>query len=348
MSLKEPLIHFWLPSEIWPSSFPESAEKFMSRKGYDSWIVQTYLRLKESGFNCEKVSRIPEEGIVVTYREFLPYEYRPNPQQLLICVKADKNPHPYAQIHITHNYSESKRPNLQIYCVNPEEYYLLWGPRYYIPHWPQPGLIPRNLERGNRIQNVAYYGISFNLAPELKTPEWRDFLHSLGLNWIVEQRRNYWHNYDDIDVVVAARDFTNQSGYPWKPASKLFNSWRAGVPAVLGAESAFQSIRKNELDFLEIRSYEDAKQSLLRLRDEPGLYGNMRENSFERASEVSIDRVVKQWTTFLLDTAVPMYEDWKSKSSLERRLYFLGRASAQKASRLQRYILKRTESRKFA
>ena len=155
MSLKEPLIHFWLPSEIWPSSFPESAEKFMSRKGYDSWIVQTYLRLKESGFNCEKVSRIPEEGIVVTYREFLPYEYRPNPQQLLICVKADKNPHPYAQIHITHNYSESKRPNLQIYCVNPEEYYLLWGPRYYIPHWPQPGLIPRNLERGNRIQNVA-------------------------------------------------------------------------------------------------------------------------------------------------------------------------------------------------
>lgn len=292
--------YFWLPTEIWPDPIPESIEKFISRKGYDSWIVQTYLRLKKAGIDCVKTDNIPAKGIIVAYRDFLPLSYRPNPDQFLVCVKADKNPHPYAQIHITHNQSELTRPNLQIYSISPDEYYLLWGPKYYIPHWPQPNLVPRNPERGNPIKNVAYYGSPFNLAPELKSLDWTHYVNSLGLNWIVEQRRECWHDYKEVDVILAVRNFSSKTDYPWKPASKLFNSWRAGVPAILGKESAFQSIRKNSLDYLEVGSYEESKSALRQLCEDTDLYREVINNGFQRASEVEIDAIVKQWDFFCM------------------------------------------------
>ena len=37
-----------------------------------------------------------------------------------------------------------------------------------------------------------------------------------------------------------------------KPPSKLFNSWLAGVPAVLGHESAYRAERRSDLDYIEV------------------------------------------------------------------------------------------------
>ncbi|WP_008311040.1 glycosyltransferase [Leptolyngbya sp. PCC 6406] len=338
MNPKHPSIYFWLPADIWPHPFPEKADTFITRRGFDSWVTQTYLRLREAGFDCQKANEIPDEGIIIAYRDFLPYDFKPNPRQLCVCIKGDKNPNPYAQIHITHNLVESQSPNLKVQSIT-HDYQLLWGPRYYIPHWPQPGLIPRDLARGERIENIAYYGNPYNLAPELRQPQWNEFVQSLGMNWIVEQQRDRWHDYRQVDIVVAVRSFTDKTDYPWKPASKLFNSWRAETPAILGVESAFQGERKSHLDYLEVRSCSELKNALKRLKDDPTLYRAMQENGRQRAQEIEIPQMVARWQHFLLNVAVPAYEKWCSQNSVERHLYFLTRTLALKASRVQKTML---------
>lgn len=339
MSQSLPKIYFWLPTEIGPQPFPDNADTFIPRRGFDSWITQTYLRLTEAGFSCQLTGTLPEEGIIVAYRDFLPYSLQPGPKQFIVCVKADKNPNPYAQIHVSHNPIEAELPDLTVQSI-PDDYQLLLGPRYYIPHWPQPGLIPRESERETRLENIAYYGTSYNLAAELKQEQWQRFVASLGLNWVVEQRRDQWHNYSHVDVVVAVRSFSGETDYSWKPASKLFNSWRAGVPAILGAESAFKGERKNQLDYIEADSYEAAKSALQRLQNSPELYQAMQNNGFQRAREIEIPQIVAKWQHFLLEVAVPGYENWCAKSSRERRLYYLRRSLAIKASRLKKITLK--------
>lgn len=339
-SSKIPPIYFWLPARAWPESFPERAEDFVPQRGYHSWIAQTYLRLKEAGFECYQTEELPKSGIIIGYRDFFSYEFKPGAKQFCVCIKADCNPHPYTQLQITHNATEVDAPNLQVNAISPD-YYLLTSRRYYIPHWPQPGLIPRDDRRGTQIQNVTFYGSSYNLAPELKHSQWREFLEFQGMNWCLEEQRDRWKDYSQVDLVVAVRSFTQTTDYPWKPASKLFNGWRAGVPCILGVESAFQGERKSELDYIEVRSYEETMAAVKRLQNDPQLYQAMQENGRQRAKEVEIPRMVERWKLFLLDVAVPGYEEWCAKSPAERRWYFLQRRLAEKVSRAKREVRRR-------
>jgi hypothetical protein len=49
-------------------------------------------------------------------------------------------------------------------------------------------------------------------------------------------------------------------------AIKLYNCWHAGVPAVLGAESAFRANRRSDLDYLEVQSLDARGQRPARMR----------------------------------------------------------------------------------
>ena len=57
-----------------------------------------------------------------------------------------------------------------------------------------------------------------------------------------------------------------------KPFTKLVNAWRAGVPAILGPESAFQSLHRENTDYFDVRSLDEIKRSLEALRPQPGDY----------------------------------------------------------------------------
>ena len=43
----------------------------------------------------------------------------------------------------------------------------------------------------------------------------------------------------------------------------------AGVPALLGCESAYQAERRNEYDYFEVHSADEVLETLLRLRGDP-------------------------------------------------------------------------------
>ncbi len=301
-----PPIYFYLPQKDWLDNMPEQPDVYWEQfgKGIYCWTLQTYLYLKADGFPCSLVGTIPDEGIVIAHRDSFPYGLRPTPKVLMVCIKPDRNSHPYAQLQVVQNPQDAK--NLKN--------------SYYIPLWRQPGLIPRHPERGDRFENIGYFGISHNLAREIKATSWSKQLEELGLNWQIIPK-NRWHDYSNIDAIVAVRNFQQQD-YTQKPATKLYNAWHAGVPAILGKESAFQSERKNEFDYFEVSSIDDAINVLKRLKDNPQLCQKVRENSQIRAQEVDPQNVLMQWGSFLTNTAVPKYQLWCRSSQLSQQLYW--------------------------
>lgn len=81
--------------------------------------------------------------------------------------------------------------------------------------------------------------------PELQQPAWQEQLKALGLNWHVVTTSSRWHDYSDVDVVLAARAFGRPNSYAWKPATKLYNAWHAGVPAIFSGESSLLAERQS-------------------------------------------------------------------------------------------------------
>ncbi|MGD1809418.1 hypothetical protein ACP6PL_28845 [Dapis sp. BLCC M126] len=300
-----PPIYFYLPQKDWLDNMPEQPDVYWEQfgQGIYSWTLQTYLYLKADGFPCTLVGTMPDEGIIIAHRDSFPYKLRPTPKVLMVCIKPDRNPHPYAQLQVVQNPQDAKKLKNS----------------YYITHWRQPGLIPRDPDRDDRFENIGYFGISFNLAPELKAASWSKQLEELGLNWEIIPK-NRWHDYSNIDAIVAVRNFQQQD-YTQKPATKLYNAWHAGVPAILGKESAFQSERKNEFDYFEVASLDEAINILKRLRDNPKMSQKVRENGQIRAKEVDPQSVLMQWRRFLSNTAIPEYKCWCSLSSWRQSIY---------------------------
>ncbi len=127
---KLPPIYFYLPRQDWPSNFPDRLEEYRPPNVFGSWIIQNYIRLKQIEFPCELVDRIPDKGIVVSYRNSLPIALKPTANLLLVVIKGDQNSHPYAHIHVVQNVAEVKAPAIQIQDLG-EDRYLLPGKRFY-------------------------------------------------------------------------------------------------------------------------------------------------------------------------------------------------------------------------
>ncbi len=299
-------IYFYLPAKDWPSDMPNSADEFWEEfgRGIYCWTLQTYLHLRKNDYPCRLVDQLPQEGIVIAHRDSLPYELKPNSSTLLVCIKADRDPHPYAQVHLVQNPEECKTIKNS----------------YYIPLWPQPGLIPREPARGHKVENVAYMGLRYNLAPELQSQQWVEGLKALGLNWQIRPR-HLWHDYSDVDVVLAVREFGNSHQHLWKPATKLYNSWHAEVPAVLGCESAFRSEGKKEFDYFEVKTPEEAVRTLERLKETPQLYQRIIENGKIRSQEKTKERVKEVWKRILAQEIVPQYKAWNLSPRWKQDIY---------------------------
>lgn len=307
-----PPITFFLPPETkwqdkWHDDMPNNTDWFWEGfgRGVYCWTLQTYLNLRSYGFDCTlSKNTLPDEGIIFAHRDSIPDNYHPNNKQLIICIKADRFQHNSCPIHIVQN---------------PLEVNILEN-SYFMPLWPQPGLIHRDSLRGNIFKNIVYHGVHFNLAPEIKTKKWEKELKDLGLNWITPPRSK-WHDYSQADALVAIRSFERQENYLWKPATKLYNAWHAGIPAILGQEPAYEAEKKSELDFITVRSFNEAILQLKKLRDTPTLRNEMIENGFLRAKETEKNLITEKWIYFINEIAIPFYWNWNKKPQIYFTLY---------------------------
>ena len=328
-----PPIYFYIPQSQWPvGKLPQSPGEYWqwmsfwgSRYGrgkYD-WTLQTYLYLKADGLPCQLIDFMPDEGIVVSHRDFLSDNLQPLPNLLIVCIKVDREPHPYAQLQVVQN---DRDP---LFNRSP----FLWH-CHPLKFWLQPGLIPRDPSRGEIFEKAAFFGVAGTLAPQLQAPCWAEKLRGLGLNWEVVGC-DRWHDYSKVDVIVAVRSFEAAQTFDSKPASKLINAWHTGIPAVLGRESAYRSERQSALDYIEVASPEEAIAAVEMLRGDRNLRLAMIENGRIRAQETGNAQIISQWRNFLTNVAVPAYDRWCKSSIWQQQIFLTRRYLILKANRLQ-------------
>lgn len=309
-------ISFFYPGDADPDNIPEAAGQYIVRRaGQYIWVVKTYGLLKRHGYDCVLTRTMPASGIVVTHRDFLPDTLRPNPHQLFVCVVADTTLHPFAQVHILQNAAD---PLLR----HPDS---LWKP-VYLPHWLETGLLPRDTARGEVLVNVGYFGQLNRFAPQLRAASFRAALEAMGMQLRVIDP-DKWYDYSDIDVVLAVRSFASVPFYR-HPPSKLLNAWAAGVPALLGCESAYRSIGKSPDDYIEVSSVDDVLVALRRLRDDPLWRAQIVHNGARRVLDFASAPIATQWIDVLEQVARPALADWEHAGISAQRQFFARRLLA--------------------
>lgn len=318
VGLSRPQVYFFLPRHRWPvTELPARiTEKYIEEVSHVffngqwlSWTFQTYLRLSASGYPCRLVDSIPADGIIVGSRADLHFSTRPKPSQVFVCLLGGAGYLPYAQVQVVQNQGQLDE----------------WPDAYHIPHWTQPGLVPRRADRGALVENAAFFGHPNQLAPELHDEGWAEHLSGLGITWHkVHQDSPRKSDYSDIDLIIAIRSFDGDL-YPRKPATKLLNAWHAGIPAILGPESEYRAQRRSELDFIEVTTYEDLCMAVERLQSHPELWLSMARNGRQRAEETTHELMVERYIRLIDEVAIPRYHSWRAASALGRKLFLAGR-----------------------
>jgi hypothetical protein len=288
---------------------PVNLEEVIARStsGNDIWAVQTYIQLKRRGLDVHLSSHYVPNAICVA-----PYHY--------LRIK-DFHYHSY----VVASRLDSARPEicerqtvLNRHCIQTDR-------DHFIPQWPLPGIKPRDPSRGSNLEVVDFKGdVRYNLAEPFRTPEFSHKLSELGLHFVQSSSdpAKMFVDYTDYrasDLFIAVRNATfNDLGV--KPACKLINAWFGGCPAILGPEPAYQELRESELDYIEVRSPEQAIDAIRRLKLDPSLYVAMVRNGYRRALEFTADAIAKQWQEYLSGPVAEDYLKWKSKGVFNRRV----------------------------
>lgn len=288
-----------------------------------NWVWRTYHHLRATDIPCRLVTSLPEAGMIVSAACNLPLLHRPTGRQFIVSCVADSPPRFFSPCQLFQSASQAAAHSTwRGFPVN-----------VHVPHWPQPGLLPRDGTRGREFRHIDYFGAQDQLAAELRSPEVAARLSSLNLS--LRLNFDVYHDYRTTDAVVAVRSF-GKSVVTHKPASKLINSWLAGVPALLGPENAFRELRGSPLDFLEINSVEDFFDACVRLRDDPALRDAMTRRGHERGQAFSVDALVHRWRVLLTETLPPLQEKWLSLSEPQRQLFYAERGARRLGASLAR------------
>jgi len=262
--------------------------------GERAWILQTYLRMRAAGHAVSLQTDLPHEGIAVfssKQRHILRRTARNSTRAILVGVREDVGETLIADFEVVQNKHQADTRR-----------------RFFIPLWPQPNLLPRIPGRGTRIENIAFKGFLGNLHAEFQTETWRAQLGARGVRFLcdatpylkqaTDSRTLAWNDFREVDLILAVRPHDPRL-HPRKPATKLYNAWHAGVPAILGPEIAYRELRRSELDYFEVSSVAEAMQAVERLVREPARYVAMVENGRRRAAEFTPDAIRLCWTDLL-------------------------------------------------
>ena len=278
--------------EDWKAGEPSRLVQSGKAACVQCWIYLTFLRLTKAGLDLRLCHKIPEEGMVVALTGNLMPGFQPPKGVYLIGVVADGSPHPACHFHILQNAAHAGRL-----------------PRSaYIPLWPQPGLIPRDPARGERFENIVFYGDPPNLAPELRAPSFSKLLKNrFDLNFQLAGA-DRWHDYSETDCVLAIREFGSRP-FLRKPATKLYNAWMAGVPMIGGMDSAFTTDGREGIDYMRSETLEQLWSTVERLKDDPDCRERMISEGRCSARRFTPEAITGRWRDllhFLATTEAPL------------------------------------------
>lgn len=267
------------------------------------WVLQTYLQLRAVGANVSLHRELPEQGIIVSHLDCFEYGLKPNSRQFIVVLLVDReSPHPRAQLHVTHN---------------PVQRLPTFMPSYFMRPWPQIGLVPRDMARGGKFENVYFVGNSWNLDPALASEDFRSKLAAIGLRLHI-QPAGQWHDFSDADCILAIRNFGRPNGMLNRPSIKLYNAWLAQVPIIVGHEPGCQAEGRRGIDYLEATDPDEAHAQLLAMRANPEMRRALVAAGLQRARRVHVTQLQHDWLQLINEELIPRYRSWRNASTTER------------------------------
>jgi hypothetical protein len=313
-------VHFLLDEHAtsWPdierldeSEISRAPMRFVG--GRNSWIAQTFLRLRPSlearGWRVTAGPRIVPGAITVAHRDDANDFVHRRGESFLVVVRADRAPVMACDFAIVQN------------SLAPRDH------ERFVPLWPQPGLVARDTSRGARIERLAYHGRTPTAPSWFGDPGLHRQLAFRGARFDICEAN--WEDYARVDVAVAAREEA-PGVLETKPATKLYNAWLAGVPLLAYPEPAYCELRRSAIDFIAIHDMVDVVRSIDLLRANPGLYEAMVANGHRRGMEFNVDAIRRRWLELFDEEIFPAFE--ASRHQLRsRRLWFVGAMVRQKA-----------------
>lgn len=165
--------------------------------------------------------------------------------------------------------------------------------RIFIPYWPQPGLQPR-LSKDETVRTVAYFGRVDSFPVEYQSAEFKERLAKHGI--LLRISFDNWTDYRDVDICLSFRK-SHDYKLNRKPASKLINCLLAGAVMICDDEPSFRSLAGNARDSLYItaKTPDDVIDAILRLKNSPELYRDMRNSGESLLSIYSRKAVAARW-----------------------------------------------------
>ena len=313
----------YFPNESWRDAFSQGKALPLEESGKiattHSWIYQTWALLSMITVPCSLFPQMPENGIIIVLSGSLPKSCKTPKDVFLVDIVADGLPHPAAHLHIVQNRAHAQRLRNSL----------------FMPHWPQPGLIKRNSERGDHFENISFFGHLSNLATELQSPSWINRLRDelgLHLNFCSANR---WNDYSTTDGVIAIRDFST-SRQLHKPATKLYNAWLAGVPFIGGLDSAYAADGEPEKNYLVATSPEDVFMHLKRLKEDRGFRKRLVLEGQKAGVSFTQNATLERWHQLVEKTLPHLATQWFDRLGVQQQLISLTNRAACFADRYVR------------
>src|SRR5690554_1525982 len=298
-------IHFVMPDRAEYSGWDELTESVHNNwprfvRSEWAWIVQTYYELCSAGYAVTASSWPESQKVNVMHAD--DYLHLLNKQSFFVAVVvADRRVYFPGNCNLVQNKNQRFRKS-----------------DYWIPHWDQPGLIPRvpGAPDPSRAFNVAFAGIPENSVKLTQIVERGAFEKPVRIFMLSPQS---WNDFSEVDVLVAVRDFKGNR-HPEKPPTKLFNAWVAGVPFIGGMDSAYEQVGQPGVDYLQVSNQKQLLEAISRLQ-----------NNDEWSSLVNAGRQASQaynrlktretWSNVLFGRVQDQFQVWE-RSSRESRLFF--------------------------
>lgn len=288
-----------------------------------SWLIRTYIELRKIGHAVTLSDKIRPNCMNVS--DAFSFGRRQRINDCFVVVARSDGP----------------LPNLANFVIHQNGLVRESDHSANIPHWPQPGLLPRDSSRGSSVSQLTFKGEPWNLDARFQSP---DFIRSLAEMGVVfdlpksDQSANSsrWFDYSKSDAVIAVRNLTEQDA-SIKPASKLINAWIAGLPAFLGPEPAFQELRRSALDYIEVREASEVLDELQKMKNNPRYYAAIVANGFDRAVDFSSDNIAIQWQELFDGPIKEAYLRWQGFNPVMRWLKVAGMHTRTGSSRRSHY-----------
>lgn len=305
-------INIYLPSDVDTTGYPVSLSgDFNMSVDYrieSSWMF--YLMLESEGLPVRICREYPRNGILMIHKAFT-RKFVWNPDLFVVSMQWDYKRDDRGQVHLVSNEYQTHAS-----ASGWMDRFTFAGLRCFAPPPMHPSLTPRNPVRGNRFETVAFIGAEKNLEAEFRSDEFKGRVARLNMEFIVVDDPKEMSDYSEIDAILAVRNLGQQVSH--KPAQKLINAWRAGVPVLLGCEVGYRELKHSNLDYLEVNSADDVVAGLKRLRDDIEFREVVIQNGLLKAESYTIDEVQTLWAELFMNRIIPAYQAWENQSARGR------------------------------